>query len=203
MTGVTERRRQSVNLPSHYSTEEAVVKRDDLIRAAVFFALVAIAVTVRLVSETPNFNAITAAALFAGFYFRNRLTALSVPLMTMVVSDYFLGGYSKPMMLAVYASLCVPIAWRAVLQRGLNPLTVGGGAVCSSLAAFALSNFAVWYAWYPQTWEGFTRCYLNAVPFLANALTSDLLFSAGFFGLYAIAMQFCSEPATAKLADAA
>lgn len=172
-------------------------------RGAVFTALVAVAVTVRLVSETPNFNAITAAALFAGFYFRNRLTALAVPLLTMVVSDFFLGGYSTPMMLAVYASLCVPIAWRAILQRRLNPLTVGGGAVCSSLAAFALSNFAVWFAWYPQTWEGFTRCYVNAVPFLANALTSDLLFSAGFFGLYALAMQLWTEPAVTVSVDAA
>jgi len=187
-----------------FSTEEAVVKREDLIRAAVFTGLVGVAVTVRLVSETPNFNAITAAALFAGFYFRSRLTALAVPLVTMVVSDYFLGGYSKPMMLAVYASLCVPIAWRAVLQRSLNPLSVGSGAVCSSLAAFALSNFAVWYAWYPQTWEGFTRCYLNAVPFLANAMTSDLLFTAAFFGLYAVAAQFRTEPAaTAVVADPA
>ncbi len=179
------------------------MKREDLVRAAVFTGLVGVAVTVRLVSETPNFNAITAAALFAGFYFRSRLTALAVPLVTMVVSDYFLGGYSKPMMLAVYASLCVPIAWRAVLQRGLNLLTVGGGAVCSSLAAFALSNFAVWYAWYPQTWEGLTRCYVNAVPFLANAMTSDLLFSAGFFGLYAIAMQFRTEPVASVVVDAA
>lgn len=180
------------------------MKREDLTRAVVFTGLVAIAVTVRLVSETPNFNAITAAALFAGFYFRSRLTALAVPLVTMVVSDYFLGGYSKPMMLAVYASLCVPIAWRTVLQRGLNPLTVGGGAVCSSLTAFALSNFAVWYAWYPQTWEGFTRCYSNALPFLANAMTSDLLFSATFFGLYAFATLLRAEPAAkAVAADAA
>lgn len=180
------------------------MKREDLTRAAVFIGLVAVAVSVRLVSETPNFNAITAAALFAGFYFRSRLTALAVPLVTMVVSDYFLGGYSTSMMIAVYASLCVPILWRAVLVRGLNPLTVGGGAVCSSLAAFALSNFAVWYAWYPKTWEGFTRCYLNAVPFLANALTSDLMFSAGFFGLYAIAAHLHREPATPVVAiDAA
>lgn len=178
------------------------MKREELTRAGVFVALVAIAVAVRLVSETPNFNAITAAALFAGFYFRSRLTALAVPLTTMVVSDIFLGGYSKPMMLAVYASLCVPIIWRSILQRRLSPLTVGSGAVTSSLAAFALSNFAVWYAWYPKTWEGFSRCYLNAVPFLANALTSDLLFSAGFFGLYALATQLRNEPTTVVAIEA-
>ena len=41
------------------------VKRDELMRGLVFVSLVAIAVTVRLLSETPNFNAVTAAALFA------------------------------------------------------------------------------------------------------------------------------------------
>ena len=179
------------------------MKRDELVRGLVFVALVSIAVTVRLVSETPNFNAVTAAALFAGFYFRNRLTALAVPLLAMVMSDVFLGGYDTPVMIAVYASLCVPIAWRSVLRRQLSPLSVGGGAVCSSLAAFGLSNLAVWYAWYPHTAAGFARCYASAVPFLANAMTSDLLFSAGFFGLYALALQLRSEPAGALAADAA
>jgi hypothetical protein len=179
------------------------VKRDDWMRGLVFVALVGISVAVRLLSETPNFNAVTASALFAGFFFRSRLAALAVPVLSMSISDTFLGGYDKPMMLAVYGSLCVPILWRAVLRRNLSPLTVGGGAVCSSLTAFALSNLAVWFVWYPQTVEGFTRCYLNAVPFLANAMTSDLLFSAGFFGLYALAMQLRSEPVRELSADAA
>jgi hypothetical protein len=170
------------------------VKREDLKRGLVFVALVAIAVTVRLVSETPNFNAVTAAALFAGFYFRNRLTALAVPLLSMVIADQFLGGYETLMMVAVYASLCIPIAFRSRLRRGLSPLTVGTGAVCSSLAAFALSNLAVWYAWYPHAWDGLTRCYVKALPFLANALTSDLMFSAGFFGLYAVVAYLQTQP---------
>jgi hypothetical protein len=169
----------------------------------VFVALVSIAVVVRLVSETPNFNAVTAAALFAGFFFRSRLTALAVPLLTMTISDVFLGGYSKPMMLAVYASLCLPIAWRSVLRGGLSPLTVGAGAVGSSLAAFGLSNLAVWYVWYPQTWEGLTHCYVRAMPFLANALMSDLLFSAGFFGLYAVVTQLSAAPRHELAVDAA
>jgi hypothetical protein len=179
------------------------VKRDELTRGLVFVSLVAIAVAVRLLSETPNFNAVTAAALFAGFYFRSRWAAVAVPILAMSISDVFLGGYSKPMMAAVYFSLCVPIAWRSILRRSLSPLTVGSGALCSSLTAFGLSNFAVWYAWYPHTLEGFTRCYAVAVPFLANAITSDLLFSAGFFGLYAVVTHLSSEPVCKLSANAA
>ncbi|MEX0978260.1 MAG: DUF6580 family putative transport protein, partial [Pirellulales bacterium] len=135
------------------------MNRDRVIRAAVFAALVALAVAVRLVSETPNFNAVTAAALFAGFYFRSRLTALCVPLLAMSVSDVFLGGYDKGMMAAVYLALMVPIAWRSILRRSLSPLSVGSGAVCSSLSFYILSNAAVWYAWYPHSWSGLTECY--------------------------------------------
>ena len=171
------------------------MKRDCVIRAAVFATLVTLAVAVRLVSETPNFNAVTAAALFAGFYFRSRLTALCVPLLAMAVSDVFLGGYAKPMMAAVYLSMMVPIAWRGVLRCGLSPLSVGTSALCSSLSFYVLSNAAVWYAWYPLSWSGLAQCYAAALPFMANSIASDLLFSAGFFGLYALAVRLGTQPA--------
>jgi hypothetical protein len=170
------------------------VNRDSLTRTAVFCALVCLAVAVRLVSETPNFNAVTAAALFAGFYFRHRATAICVPLVAMTISDQFLGGYSKPVMIAVYSSLLVPIAWRSLLRSQLSPVRVGAGAVASSIAFYLLTNAAVWYAWYPHTWAGVTRCYNVAVPFFANALASDVLFAAGLFGLYAVAMWLSAAP---------
>ncbi len=166
------------------------MKRDKMIGAAVFCALVGLAVAVRLVSTTPNFGAVTAAALFAGFYFRHRTVALCVPLAALVISDQFLGGYERGVMAAVYLSQSLPIAWRSLLRRDLSPLTVGSGAACSSLTFFTLSNAAVWYAWYPHTTEGASRCFAAAVPFLANSLAGDLLFTAGFFGLYALAVQF-------------
>jgi Family of unknown function (DUF6580) len=179
------------------------VKRDTAIRSAVFCALVALAVAVRLVSETPNFNAVTAAALFAGFYFRNRLTALCVPLLAMSVSDVFLGGYAMGMMAAVYLSLMVPIAWRGILRRRLSPLSVGSGAMCATLAHYLLSNGAVWYAWYPHSWQGVVECYTVALPFLANSISSNVLFSAGFFGLYALAVQLGSQQASQLAPEAA
>ena len=128
-----------------------------------------------------------AATLFAGFYFRQRLTAVSVPLAIMTLSDPFLGGYAKPLMAAVYGSLLIPIAWRSVLRADLSPTRVGLAAVVSSLTFYLLSNAAVWYAWCPHTLEGMARCYALALPFFGNTLASDLLFSAGFFGLYALA----------------
>jgi len=179
------------------------VKREQLTNAAVFCALVGLAVTVRLLTEMPNFGAVTAAALFAGFYFRDRRVALAVPLATLLISDRFLGGYDSYVMAAVYFSQSLPIAWRGLLRKSLSPLTVGAGAVSSSLVFYGLTNGAVWYVWYPHTLEGLTRCYTTALPFLAGTLASDILFSAGFFSLYAFATQFRDEPVREIAADAA
>ena len=167
--------------------------------ATVFCALVASAVAVRLVSETPNFGAVAAAALFAGFYFRHGAWAVAVPLSIMTISDQFLGGYARPVMLAVYGSLLVPIAWRAALRRGLSFTRVGAGAVSSSLTFYLLTNLAVWYAWYPHTWADLMHCYAIALPFFANTVASDLVFAAGFFGLYAVAVGF--RPAPVAMAE--
>lgn len=160
--------------------------RDRWTRFAVFCGLVALAVTVRLVSETPNFNAVTAAALFAGFYFRSRLTAICVPLAVMMISDLFLGGYEKHVMAAVYGSLLIPIAWRSMLRARLTPSRVALGSISSSLAFFVVTNAVVWHAWYPHTPEALLRCYTVALPFFANWLASDMLFTTGLFGLYCL-----------------
>jgi hypothetical protein len=179
------------------------VKREKTVAVLVFVGLVGLAVVVRLVSDRPNFNAVTAAALFAGFFFRSRMVALCVPLLAQSISDVWLGGYDKTMMVAVYAAMWVPIAWRGVLRQKLSPLTVGAGAVSSSLTFFVLSNAAVWYAWYPRTLEGLLRCYTAAVAFLGNSLASDVLFSAGFFGAYALAVWLSAQRVPAAQPEAA
>ena len=102
---------------------------DRAMRAAVFCGLVGLALAVRLMSETPNFNAVTAAALFAGFFFRSRTTAICVPLLAMAVSDLFLGGYEKHVMIAVYGSLLIPIAWRSMLRAELSVARKKGPAL--------------------------------------------------------------------------
>ena len=165
------------------------MNRDLLTKSTVFFALVALAVLVRLISSTPNFAPVAATALFAGFYFRHRTTAICVPLLAMMISDYFLGGYAKLVMISVYGSFLLPVAWRSILRAKLSPLRVGLGAVSSSVAFFVFTNAAVWYSWYPHTLAGLTRCYTTAVPFFAYTLASDVLFAAGFFSLYTLAVR--------------
>ncbi len=61
-------------------------------------------------------------------------------------------------------------------------------AVCSLLASvsfFLASNFAVWAVWqmYPRTLAGLGACYVAALPFFRNSVTSELCSSLLLFGL--------------------
>jgi hypothetical protein len=159
--------------------------------AAVFVGLVTLAIGTRLVMWAPNFHAVTAAALFAGFYFRSRAVAAGVPLVTMLASDSILGGYNFEVMIAVYAALVLPIAWRSLLRKRMTVGRVAFSALASCLLFYLVTNAAVWHAgiWYTRGWDGLLTSYAAGLPFLANALAGDLLFSTGLFGAYAWAVR--------------
>jgi hypothetical protein len=110
--------------------EPANVKRNALSTALVFCFLVALGISSRLIQDfveaiPPNFHAVTAVALFAGFTFRRAATAACVPLVAMMMSDAVIGGHHPLVMAAVYASLAFPVAWRVWLRGSLTPWSVG------------------------------------------------------------------------------
>jgi hypothetical protein len=173
------------------------MKRDHVLDALVLCCLVGLAVAVRLMTETPNFGAVAAAALFAGFYFRSRLTALFVPLTAVVLSDQFLGGYERLIMLAVYAAGLAPVAFGWLLKSRFSVARLATAAVGGSLLFYLVTNAAVWYVWYPHSWGGLAHCYVVAVPFFKYTLASDLVFAGGFFGLHALATRMLVSETTA------
>ena len=158
----------------------------------VFVGLILVAVLTRLVMWLPNFHAVTAATLFAGFYFRSRLTAALVPVIAMSLSNWIIGGYAFEIMLAVYAALLLPLMLRGWLRVNLSAPRVAMSAVASSLVFYLATNAAVWYvgAWYPRSFEGLAACYVAALPFFWNAVAGDLAFSALLFGSYALGKHF-------------
>lgn len=176
------------------------MNRHMLFDAAVFVGLVGLAVVTRLIMIEPNFHAVTAATLFAGFYFRSRLVAALVPLAAMTASDWVIGGYAREVMITVYLCMLLPIAWRSLLRNRLSVPRLAMTAVASTLIFYVVTNAAVWFAvpWYGPGWSGLVACYAAAVPFLVNALAGDLVFTAGLFGAYALAKRLAPHVATAK-----
>ena len=73
------------------------------------------------------------------------------------------------------------------LARRRSALRLGGAVLTSSVAFFVLSNFGMWASgYYPRTLAGLVECYVAALPFFRNTLTSDVLYSAVLFGGYAL-----------------
>jgi hypothetical protein len=179
---------------------EIALNRTQLAKVGVVGLLVALGIGSRLMVEVcpsfpPNFHAIVGTTLFAGFFLQSRALAAIVPVVSMWLSDLVLGGYEPMVMITVYASLVAPLVWRGWLRRRLSPTRVASAAIASSLFFFATTNLAVWHAWYPHTPAAFVRCYSAALPFLTYSLCGDLLFTAGLFGCYALAVR----PASAGL----
>jgi len=150
--------------------------------------LVVLGVVCRVVPHPMNFAPIGAIALFAGATYRDRRVAIALPLAAMFIGDLFIGLHSlMPLIYATYALIAV---LGILLREHRSALAIAGGAAAGATIFFVVTNFAVWLDLYPRTRDGFVACYVNAIPFFERTLVSDLLFSASFFGIYALAERF-------------
>lgn len=151
-------------------------------------AIVIAAALLRLLPHAPNFTPVTALALFAGASYNDKKLSLLFPILTMFVSDIFIGFHNT--MLAVYVSLAltVVIGWYIKNKRTL-PVIIGS-TLASSLLFFFVTNLAVWIfqeTMYPKTFQGLMECYTAAIPFFRNSLMGDIFYSSLFFGIIILA----------------
>jgi len=145
--------------------------------------LILAAIFSRLVSHAPNFTAIGAVALFAGYLFKTRREALFISFTAMLVSDIVIGFHST--LFWVYGAF----ALIALLGHGLTKfswLKALGLSVASAVLFFIVTNFGVWASMslYPKTAQGLGLCYVAAIPFFWNTLASQLIFGGLLFGLH-------------------
>lgn len=146
--------------------------------------LILIGVVLRVIPHTANFAPVGAIALFAGAILAWRI-ALWLPLAVMVASDLIIGLH--PLVGFTWGAFALITLIGVALRKSSKWLLIPIGALASSLLFFVISNFGVWVEGklYPHTWQGLTDCFIMALPFFRATLTSDLLFSGLFFGLYA------------------
>ena len=136
--------------------------------------IIALALITRLMPHPPNFAPITGIALFSGANFSNKRWALILPIVCLFITDIFLGFHS--LMVVIYGSfLCI-----SAVSFFLNKITFWS-VFGASLFFFLVSNFGVWYFYYPNTWDGFIQCYALALPFYGNTLAGDLFYTAFLF----------------------
>ncbi|MBU1085230.1 hypothetical protein KKB06_02680 [Patescibacteria group bacterium] len=166
----------------------ALSKKEKIIGSVIIIVFILIGVGLRLLPHPPNFVPIVAIALFGGTYLSKK-TALTLPMMAMVISDIFIGFYEIKLMVFVYGSFLICVLLGFWLKNHKKWQTVFGGLISCAFIFFLLTNFAVWAftPWYPKTFLGLIQCYFLAIPFFRNTLLGSLLYGSVFFGAYEVA----------------
>lgn len=171
----------------------------------VFALLLAIAVAGRLGRVDWNFTPVVAVALFAGFYFRSRLTAALLPLAALAISDFAEPWHnSRWVQLTVWAAMVLPAVLGPWLREAQGKWQLASrGAVASLLPSaffFLTTNFAVWATGaglsYSADLAGLATCYAAGLPFYGKMLAGDLFYLSLLFGAWAAVTSV--TPATAK-----
>lgn len=157
-------------------------------RLFIILIFIAIGASYRLLPHAPNFAPIAAMALFSGVYLDRRL-ALTLPLLAMILSDFFIGFYDPQVMAVVYASFVLTVLIGFYLKKNKKWQNVAACSLGAGVLFYLLTNFSVWIftPWYSKDIFGLVSCYYLALPFFKNTLLGNLFYSAVFFGGYELA----------------
>lgn len=143
-----------------------MINKSVFVVSLIFFAILS-----RFLPHPPNFTPITAIALLSTKGFINRWVAFLIPIVSLFISDLFLGLHST--IPFVYGSFIL-IAMLGRYVKKINILTV----LLSSSIFFLVTNLGVWLLHYPLSIEGLFQCYILALPFFLNTVIGDLVYGA-------------------------
>ncbi|MFA5659725.1 MAG: DUF6580 family putative transport protein, partial [Oscillospiraceae bacterium] len=137
--------------------------------------LITLGVACRLLPHLWNFAPITAIALFSGFYMGRRY-ALFVPVLSMLLGDFFIGFYDWKLTLVVYSSFILAGLLGSLVKKHKSVETVFASSILASTLFFVATNWAVWQfsPWYEKSIGGLVQCYTLALPFFRNAFLGDI-----------------------------
>lgn len=148
----------------------------------------------RILPHPANIAPIAAMALFGGAHL-NKKYALTVPLLAMLASDFFLGFHNT--MPYVYASFILIGLVGLVLRKKISPVNIILASLFSSFLFFVITNFGVWLGGnlYSKDLSGLMQCYVMALPFFRNTILGDLLYTGAFFGAFELAKRIKPQKA--------
>jgi hypothetical protein len=149
-------------------------------------------------SHTPlqNYTPIGAMALFGGCYFTDKWKAYLVPLLTLWLTDLALNYFVYYHQIALFYQgfIWTYAAFALMVMAGtfINKVTINNvilASVVTALLHYIITDFGTWIdgRMYPLTWQGFTACYIAAIPFLLKMLEANLVFGGLMFGAFELA----------------
>ena len=139
-------------------------KSQKLVLILIIFGIIS-----RIIPHPPNFSPVTAIALFGGLNFSDKKIAFIIPLLILIVSDFFLGFSSINIIVYISFILVVFIGTR-IKKISIQNILLSG------FIFFLVSNFGVWVIGYPMTIDGLILCYTMAIPFFGYSIAGDIFF---------------------------
>lgn len=166
------------------------------IKIIISIILVFIGVAGRLLPHAWNFAPIAAIAIFSGAYLGKNY-ALLLPVIAMLIGDFFIGFYEWRLIIAVYGSFMIIGLLSTSLKKHKNVYSTVSLSLAASIIFFVFTNWAVWQfsPWYEKSVMGLLECYTLALPFFRNTMLGDLFFVGTFFGVYEICVLFMKSNA--------
>ena len=137
----------------------------------------------RIMPHPPNFTPVIAVAIMSAYFFRNIYLAFSIILISMLMTDAFIGFYDN--IIFVYLSLFLIISVFYKFSAKINLKNLFIFSFLGSIIFFLVSNFGVWALGshaagnipYEKNLIGLVECYFLAIPFFGNTLISTILFA--------------------------
>ena len=143
-----------------------MINKSVFVVSLIFFAILS-----RFLPHPPNFTPIAAIALLSSKGFVNRWVAFLIPIVSLFISDLFLGLHTT--IPFVYGSFILI----ALLGRYVKKINIFSVLLSSSIF-FLVTNLGVWLLHYPLSIEGLFQCYILALPFFLNTVIGDLVYGA-------------------------
>ena len=131
----------------------------------------------RIIPHPWNFTPVIAVAIMSGYFFKNLNLSLFVLVISMILSDIFIGFYNH--LIFVYSSLILITIIFFKISNMINLKNLFLLSILGSLIFYLISNFGVWAVGnlYEKNLNGLIECYLLAIPFFKNTILSTLIFS--------------------------
>lgn len=178
-----------------------------------FFVLILVVLGAmsRLLPHELNFAPVAALGLFSGAVLLHRGWSMALPILALLLSDIVIyvfdplgtnphgqffhndAGFLIQRVFDFGSFALIALIGRHVGQF-ITPLRVLSGAVAGSLVFFLISNLGYYFIQdmgpNPIAHASLLGCYIQAIPFYKATLIGDLVYSALFFGAYALFVRY-------------
>jgi hypothetical protein len=156
--------------------------------------LVVIGLFSRFVTHEWNFTAIGAISIVAGLLISNKYLQFAVPVVSMLLSDVFIGFHNT--MFFVYLGFVLMTLLSTQFKDSKPVQKLFFAPLASSLVFFFVSNFGVWFMGtgdgnsYPKNISGLMDCFMMGVPFYRTQFLSDMILTPVLFYTFVHLLNF-------------